>query len=284
MTNHSPVTLVGATSKLGQNLMRRLAGRGRKVIPLARRVEALAPDQQIAARYFDLEQPGSLKAALEGAECVVSCVHAYDGAAVVAALPATVKRVVLMGSTRIFSRYPHPLIEKQKAAVAALRNSGIPGVVLHPTMIYGGPTDANVQRIAAYIRKFGIVPLPGGGTAMLQPVHSDDVVSCIEAALMHDEALGEPIVVAGPQVIAYRDLVLAVGKAIGRSPFVLPVPAFALQAIAALTSIVPGIPTIRIDEVRRLSEDKTFPTEEMRRRLGVEPIDVTTGLARTFSS
>lgn len=280
----SPVTIVGATSKLGQNLMRRLTSRGRKVIPLARRLDALPSELRADARYFDLEQPGSLQEALHDADCVVSCVQAHDGGAVVAALPPTVKRIVLMGSTRIFSPYPSERIEQQKAAVAALARSGVPGVVLHPTMIYGGPTDANVQRIAAYIRKFGAVPLPAGGTALLQPIHSDDVVSCIEAALERDDALGAPIIVAGPQVISYRDLVQAVGRAIGKAPVVLPIPGFALQFIAALTAVVPGIPTIRIDEVRRLSEDKTFSIDAMRLRLGVEPIDIPTGLTRTFGS
>jgi len=279
----SPVTIVGATSKLGQNLMRRLAGRGRKVIPLARRLDALTPEQRVEARHFDLEQPGSLKQALRDSEYVVSCVQAHDGGAVVEALPASVKRVVMMGSTRIFSRYSNRQIEMQKQVIAALAASDIPGVVLHPTMIYGGPIDANVQRIAAYIRKFGAVPLPGGGATLMQPIHSDDVVSCIEAALQRDDVLGEPIVVAGPQAIAYRDLVQAVGRAIGKSPVVLPLPSFALQAIAALTAVVPGIPTIKIDEVRRLSENKTFPIDDMRHRLGVEPIDIPTGLARIFS-
>ncbi len=278
-----PVTVVGATSKLAENLIRRLVGQGRKVIPLARRLDALPTELRPDARHFDLEQSGSLQTALQGAEYVVSCVHAHHGGAVVAALPPSTKRIVLMGSTRIFSRYPHPLIEKQKEAVTALASCGIPGVVLHPTMIYGGPRDANVQRIAAYIRRFGVVPLPAGGTALLQPIHTDDVVSCIESALQRDEALGEPIIVAGPQMISYRDLVTAVGRAIKKSPIVLPVPTFALQIVAALTAVVPGIPTIRVDEVRRLGENKTFPIDEMRRRLGVEPIDIATGLARTFA-
>lgn len=279
----SPVTIVGATSKLGQNLMRRLASRGRKVIAMTRRVETLPPEHQATARHFILEDPDSLRAGLRDAEYVVSCVPAHDGAVVIDALPPTAKRLVLMGSTRIFSRYSNRNIEKQKESVAAMARRGIPGVVLHPTMIYGGPTDANVQRIAAYIRKFHAVPLPASGTTLLQPIHSDDVVSCIEAALERKHVSGEPIVIAGPQVIAYRDLVQAVGRAIGKSPLVLPVPGFALQAIAALTTIVPGIPTIRIDEVRRLSEDKTFSIDDMRRLLGVEPIDILTGLARTFA-
>ena len=281
--NESTVTIVGATSKLGQNLIRRLTAQGRGVIPLARRVAALPEAQQAAARHFDLEQQGTLQAALKDAEYVVSCVDAHHGAAVVAALPSQTKRIVLMGSTRIFTRYPNRNVERQKEAVAALARSGIPGVVLHPTMIYGGPTDANVQRVAAYIRKFGVVPLPAGGTALLQPILSDDMVSCIEAALDRDSALGAPIIVAGPEVIAYRDLVQAVGRAIGKAPAVLPVPGLLLQMVAALTMVVPGLPTIRIDEVRRLSENKTFPIDEMRRRLGVDPMAIAAGLSRTFA-
>lgn len=281
--NEAPITIVGATSKLGQNLIRRLTAQGRRVIPLARRIAALPEEQQATARHFDLEQPGTLQAALKDAEYVVSCIPAHEGSAVIAALPPQTKRIVLMGSTRIFTRYPNRNVEMQKAAVAALAGANVPSVVLHPTMIYGGPTDANVQRIAAYIRKFGIVPLPAGGAALLQPIHSDDVVSCIEAALERDSALGKPIVVAGPEVISYRDLVQAVGRAIGKSPVVLPVPGLLLQMVAALTAVVPGLPTIRIDEVRRLSEGKTFPIDEMHHRLGVEPMAIAAGLSRTFA-
>lgn len=281
--NEAAVTVVGATSKLGQNLILKLIAAGRRVIPLARRLDALPMDQQATARYFDLEQPETLRTALADAAYVVSCVPAHNAATVVAALPAQTRRIVMMGSTRIFTRYPNRHVEMQKQAVAALAHCGIPGVVLHPTMIYGGPTDANVQRIAAYIRKFGIVPLPAGGLARLQPIHSDDVVACIEASLMQDSALGEPLVVAGPEAITYRDLVTAVGHAIGKTPVVVPLPGLLLQIAALLTAVVPGVPTIRMSEIRRLSENKTFPIDEMRRRLGVDPMPIAAGLARTFA-
>lgn len=277
-----PVTVIGATSKLGQNLIRRLTADGRPMIPLARNLQALPDDQRSQARYFDLSQPDSLRAALQDARLVVSCVPAHEGATIVAALPRQVERVVLMGSTRIFSRFTDPRIERQKAAVKALADSGLPGVVLHPTMIYGGPVDANVQRIAAYIRKLGVVPLPSGGRTMLQPIHTDDMVSCILAALERDTALGEPIVVAGAETISYRNLVQAIGRAIGRQPLILPIPGLALQAVAALTTIVPGLPTIRVDEVRRLAEDKTFSIDDMLARLGVNPIGIQAGLQRIY--
>lgn len=276
------VTIIGATSKLGQNLIRRLAADGRRIIPLARNIPALPVEQRAEARDFDLARPDSLRAALQDAQQVVSCVPAHDGATVIAALPRTIARVVLMGSTRIFSRYPDPKIEGQKEAVAALARSGLPGVVLHSSMIYGGPVDANVQRIAAYIRKFGIVPLPDGGRTLLQPIHTDDMVSCILAALERDAASGDPIVVAGPEAISYRDFVLSIGAAMGRKPVILPLPGLLLQMAAAITAIAPGLPTIRIDEIRRLGEDKIFPIDMMQAKLGVTPIDIQTGLRRIF--
>ena len=62
------------------------------------------------------------------------------------------------------------------------------------------------------------------------------------------------------------------------------VPAALLMAATPFTRLVPGVPTITIPEVRRLLEDKSFPIDDMRERLGVEPIGLEEMLARTFGS
>ncbi len=56
-----------------------------------------------------------------------------------------------------------------------------------------------------------------------------------------------------------------------------------VAARGPLTRLLPGVPTVRRDEIRRLGEDKTFGIEAMRRYLGVEPIGLAEGLARTFA-
>jgi hypothetical protein len=61
----------------------------------------------------------------------------------------------------------------------------------------------------------------------------------------------------------------------------LPVPAWALMAASPLTRL-PGLPRIRPAEIRRLLEDKAFPADAMRAVLGVLPIPLEAGLARTF--
>src|SRR5947209_5016007 len=83
--------------------------------------------------------------------------------------------------------------------VHVLRASGRPGGMLHPTMIYGTRGEQNVQRLAAMLRRLPLVPLPGGGRNLVQPIHQDDVTRAIRAAL--DAAWDGPhaLVIAGPK-------------------------------------------------------------------------------------
>ena len=104
--------------------------------------------------------------------------------AVLAAAPADA-RFVFLGSTRKFTRWPDAHGNGVLAGEAAFLASGRPGVMLHPTMIYGAQGEDNVQRLAALLRRLPFVPLPGGGTALVQPIHQDDVTRAIRAALDH---------------------------------------------------------------------------------------------------
>lgn len=278
-----PVTLVGATGKLGHMVARRLLARGIPVIPVVRSPEKLAPELRAAARRFDVEKSETIAPALEGAKLLASCLHGRHGVDLLRALPKSVERIVLLGSTRIFTRFPDPNVALLLATQDALARCNTPGVMLHPTMIYGAAAENNLQRVAVYIRRFGVIPLPDGGRTLLQPIHVEDVAACVEAALFRIEAPGSPIVVAGPEPISYRDLVLAVGEAIGRRPRILPLPEPLLEAAAGLTALLPFLPRVRRTEIRRLAEDKAFPIEGMQRRLGVQPMALAEGLRRTFS-
>ena len=154
--------------------------------------------------------------------------------------------------------------------------------MLHPTMIYGAAGEDNVRRLAALLRRLPIVPLPGGGAALVQPIYQDDLTQCILAALRRGWDKPRCIVIAGPDAMPYADFVRAIASAAGlRAPRILPVPAWALMAATAVTGL-PGLPTIRPAEIRRLMEDKAFDTGDMRQLLGVTPRPLRDGLAQTF--
>jgi nucleoside-diphosphate-sugar epimerase len=192
--------------------------------------------------------------------------------------------LVLMGSTRRFSRWPDAHGNGVRAGEAAFLASGRPGVMLHPTMIYGASGENNLQRLVALLQRLPIAPLPAGGRALVQPIHQDDVTRCLLAALRHPWDRPETLVIAGPEPIPYRTFVHAVAVAAGlRPPLVLRVPAALLMLLAPLTHLVPGMPAIGIDEIKRLTEDKAFDIGTMRATLGVQPVPLTQGLARTIA-
>ncbi len=277
-----PVHVIGASGRSGAALCTSLTAGGIAVVPVVRDAVKWAALSSIPPRIADLADPAGLGAALHDAVAVVSCAHARHAPSILAAAPPGA-RLVFLGSTRKFTRWPDAHGNGVLAGEAAFLASGRPGAMLHPTMIYGAQGEDNVQRLAALLRRLPLVPLPGGGRALVQPIHQDDVTAAIRAALAIPWTGPEAIVVAGPEPLPYADFVRAVARAGGLPPprFV-PLPAWLLQSAALPTAFVPGVPVIRPAEIRRLLEDKAFDTAPMRDRLGVRPIPLAEGLARTF--
>jgi nucleoside-diphosphate-sugar epimerase len=278
-----PVHVIGATGRAGLVLVRSLLADGVPVVPVVRDLAKWeAAGLPPPARLADLRAPGALSQALRDASRVVSCAHARHAPAIVAAAPPPAS-LVLLGSTRKFTRWPDAHGNGVLAGEAALLASGRNGVMLHPTMIYGAQGEDNVQRLAALVRSLPVLPLPGGGRFLVQPVHVSDVTRAIRSALKRAWAGPSAMVIAGPGAVRYADFVRAVASASGaRRPFIVPFPAGPLIAAARLTRHVTTVPTIRPEEIRRLMEDKAFDITEMRTILGVEPIALAEGLALTF--
>lgn len=226
----------------------------------------------------DLMDAAALRLALRQATHVASCAHARHAPAILDAAPPDAC-FVFLGSTRKFTRWPDTHGNGVLDGEHALLASGRQGVMLHPTMIYGAQGEDNVQRLARLLRRLPVVPLPGGGRALVQPIHQDDVTRSIIAALGQTWSKAESLVIAGPAPVSYADFVRAVAEASGQGRVrIVSVPAFVLRMAAAMTRALPIGPAIGSDEIRRLLEDKAFDVTEMRHRLGVSPIELREGL------
>src|SRR3546814_3666916 len=72
-----------------------------------------------------------------------------------------------------------------------------------------------------------ILPLPGGGRNLVQPILVDDLASAVAAAV---RAVDPPrsIVLAGPEPMTYAEMVKACAGAVGRRARVVPAPARAV--------------------------------------------------------
>ena len=284
-----PVHVIGASGRSGSALVRALLAAGVPVRPVVRdlrRWEQGAPPPHarlMEARVADLDDGVASRAALADAGRIVSTAHARTTGLLLDAAPADA-RLVLLGSTRRYTRWPDAHGDGVLRGETTWLASGRCGAMLHPTMIYGAQGENNVRRLAGLLRRLPVVPLPGGGRALVQPIHQDDVTRCVLAAL--DVVWSGPSVfaIAGPAPLSYADFVRAVARAAGLGPpRIVGVPAGLLMALAPLAARLPFLPSVSADEIRRLGEDKAFDIGPMFATLGVRPMPLADGLARTFT-
>lgn len=277
----SQVHIIGASGRSGLALCRSLAADGVPFVPVVRDPAKWSATGD--TRVADLTDPAGMRDALADATSIVCCAHARHTAAVLRAAPDDA-RFVFLGSTRKFTRWPDAHGNGVLAGEAAFLSSDRPGAMLHPTMIYGATGEDNVRRLAALLRRLPIVPLPGGGRALVQPIHQDDVTRAIRAALDRTWDRPHALVIAGPRPLPYADFVRAIAVASGqRAPHIVTLPAGPLMALAGVLQYIPLLPRIRPAEVRRLLEDKSFDVQPMIDTLGFAPVPLAEGLARTFT-
>ncbi len=285
----STVHVIGASGRSGAALVRALLARGIPVQPVARdprrwQAAGVPPHPLLAPlRIADLTDGFEMRAAVGDATRIVSTAHARTTQFLFEEAPRHA-RLVLLGSTRRYTRWLDKHGEGVLRGETELLGSGRPGVMLHPTMIYGADGENNVRRLAALLQRLPVLPLPGGGKALVQPIHQDDLTACIIAALDVNWTEPRTLVVAGPAPLPYAEFVRAVARAAGAGrPRIVPVPAGVLMALAPLAARLPGLPAVSADEIRRLQEDKAFDIGPMFATLGVRPMPLAEGLARTFS-
>jgi uncharacterized protein YbjT (DUF2867 family) len=265
------VTVLAATGRLGQALVRHLLAGGHDVVAVGRDPAKLTllPDA-VTRRVADLSHGPALAAALADATHVVSCANAVHVPAILAALPTPApERLVVMGSTRRFSAIPDATAHHVRAAEAMLERLPVPSVILLASLIYGAGGSV-VDGLAARLRRSRFLPLPGGGRSLVQPIHIEDVAAALAAALVRDEAPGQPIVIAGPVAISYGAMVRTIARGIGRPVVILGVPGWIFSAAGRVVSLAPPLAGLG-GALRRLVEDKSYDVGDMRRRLGVSP-------------
>jgi uncharacterized protein YbjT (DUF2867 family) len=277
------IHIIGAAGRSGLALCRALDAEGRRFVPVVRNpAKWAATGFAVPPVIADLQDPAALRQALGGAGHVVSCAHARHAPAILKATPPGC-RFVLLGSTRKFTRWPDAHANGVLTGEAAFLADGRPGIMLHPTMIYGAEGEDNVQRLANLLRRLPVIPLPNGGRTLIQPIHQSDVTRAILAALSLPPSGPLSLVIAGPLPLTYASFVQEVAKAAGLGPKrILPVPLWSLLPLSPLTRLLPT-PTIRLTELRRLLEDRAFDIRPAQDTLHLHPMPLDAGLAATFA-
>jgi len=271
------IVLFGASSDIGRLAARRLLDEGFQLRLVARDPSDL--DERAERVAGDISAAGKIAV---GAKIVVSCAHARFTDQLLAGLPQDVRQLVLVGSAWRYSRLPNPIAEQIREAEAIFLGSSRCGVMLHPTMIYGGFHDNNLRRLLKVIRQWPILPVPGGGFHLVQPIYVEDVAASIAAAVRRSWTAPTVIPIAGPEAMRWRDMALICMRQLGHRPRMLSVPPSLAIGVVSLMRAA-GLPApLDPDIIRRFREDIILPLAAMLSELAVAPREFSVGLRLTL--
>ncbi len=277
------VAVTGGSGFTGQFVVRRLLAAGHAVRCLVRPATArslLAADA--APIDGDLGDRASLRPLLRGVDALVGVASLGFGHApnlVEACEAESVRRAIFFSSTSIFTKLETASREARVAAERRIEESRLSWTILRPTMIYGTERDRNMSRMIRFLNWTPLVPLPGGGRALIQPVYVEDLAIAVERALGAAGTEGRAYDLPGAEPAPLRDVVRFALSLLGRHAAVCPLPIRPMAAAAALWPLAGLSPRISREQVLRLAEDKAFSCEAAQRDFGYAPRSWRVGLA-----
>lgn len=280
------VLVTGAGGFVGGHFVRRVAERGR-VRALVRRSDARLPTG-VEHAVGDLTDPESLAPALEGVAIVVHAAaitadhkEPYPGAyervngagtenLVAAARKAGVKRLVVMSGLGTQPAPPDTYMATRWRLEEAVRQSGIPFVILQPSVLFGDGA-AFVTALADLIRRFPAVPALGRPDLLFQPLWIGDLTRCLDQAGGDDSVLGRAIALGGAEQLTFRAILETIAEAEKRKRLILPLPLGVARLQARLMTAVLPRPPLTPAALELFAFDNATALDAVDRAFGFHP-------------
>jgi len=276
------ILVTGATGHTGSRIVKALVSEGRQVRCLVRTPhnQRYIPDSEnVEIAQGDFRHPETIRSALDRVSIVINAAHIrFSETLISLCKQAGVRRVLFMSSTRRYTRFPCVSAKQVIKGEEAIRNSGLDYTIVRPSMIYGGPRDNNISRLADQIRKHTLFPLFGNGKNLVQPVFVLDLVQAIMFCVNHPETAGKEYTLAGLQPLSYRTLVHTIAKAMNRKIICIPLPLNLCILLVKMYEKFSKRPRITAEQVRRFGEDKAFDISLAKKEIAFSPRSFAQGI------
>jgi nucleoside-diphosphate-sugar epimerase len=266
--------VIGASGLVGGHIVERLA-RHQRPLALSRAARAAG---HIEWRQGDLLHPEALQLpAFDTLYCTA------DASLLAAALPVLLrtpfKRLVAFTSTSILTKLDSEIesertflqsLERAERTIAeTCERAGVAWTILRPTIIYSEGRDRNLTSLARLIRRFGFMPLVGGGPGLRQPVHAEDLATGAIAAASAPAAANQTYNLPGGETLTYREMIGRLFDALHRPRRMISIPPLLWRAAFPLIrSLYPGANAAM---GIRMMKDMVFDSTPAQRDFGWSP-------------
>ncbi|MGQ3328247.1 MULTISPECIES: complex I NDUFA9 subunit family protein [Halorubrum] len=288
------VLVAGGTGFIGSYLCRALADGGHEVTALSR--SSSDTPEGVASATGDVTDYDSIAGAVDGQDAVVNLValsplfepkggnvmhdRIHRGGTenlVRAAEEGGADRFLQLSALGADPTGDTAYIRAKGEAEAIVRESGLDWTIFRPSVVFGegGEFVSFTKRLKGmFAPGVPLYPLPGGGKTRFQPIHVEDLVPMLVAALEEDEHVGETYEVGGPEVLTLREVTDLVYEAERKGVTIVPLPMPLARIGLSVLGAVPGFP-MGADQYRSLKFDNTTANNDAA-AFGVDSEDLTT--------
>jgi nucleoside-diphosphate-sugar epimerase len=127
------------------------------------------------------------------------------------------ERVVVFSSTSIITKINSEIVseretlkklaEAEREIAALCDQSNVGWTILRPTLIYAEGRDRNITPLSKLIRRFGFMPIVGGGRGLRQPVHAEDLAIGAISAASSPAAARKVYSLPGGETLTYLEMI-----------------------------------------------------------------------------
>jgi len=292
------VAVIGGTGFVGLHITRQLIAAGHVPRLLVRpgsdaKIERLDVCEVVQGTVADT---AALLNCLTGADAVIYLIgilreipskgvtfealqHQGVLSSIAAAQQAGVSRFLLMTANGIRADGT-PYQRTKYQAEQALKASGLRWTIFRPSVIFGDPQgrmefcsqlkkDIIDSPMPAPLFYDGLLPIKAGAFE-LAPVSVTDVASAFVLALSEPRTESQTYSLCGPERLSWKEILTTIAAASGKSKLMLPAPAAAIKATAALLDRFPWFPITR-DQIAMLLEGNVCEGNDAFARLGLTP-------------
>jgi len=286
------VTVFGGSGFLGRQIVKSLAAEGMNICVGVREperasfLERFGRGGQIELMRDDVWDESTVAQAVKQSASVINTVGHYvekgeatfgevhgQGALHVArqARQAGAERLIHISGLGADPTSPSPYARARGIGEVLVKKAFDGVTILRPSVIFG-PEDSFFNTLASIARQAPVLPLFGMGRTNLQPVYVGNVAEACVRVLANPSTAGKIYELGGPRVYTYKTLVQLLLKQLERRRFLVPVPFFVWDTLAALMAFLPNPPLTR-DQVILMKRDNVVEGKELTLQdLGISPV------------
>jgi nucleoside-diphosphate-sugar epimerase len=274
-TEQAKSLVIGASGLVGGYIVEHLVSCGQRPLAFSR-----SRQTRTGVDWFqgDLEKPETF-----GFPPFATLYCTANAILLPAALPhlfnPSLKRVVVFSSTSVMTKIDSEIVsERETLKKLADAEQGIAGLcgrnnigwtILRPTLIYAEGRDRNITPLSKLIRRFGFMPLVGGGPGLRQPVHAEDLaIGAISAASSH-AAANKFYSLPGGETLTYREMIGRIFDGLRVPRRTISIPPFLWKAAFVIAK--PLFPGANAAMGTRMMKDMAFDSTPAAHDFGWKP-------------